>query len=254
MKRVAVVTQNEPLYMPIFFRQFLPRVDDVTIERVTVLDLLNDSKLGLAKRMLNFYGLINFMRLTNQYMSRTITDRLGFGRHSVHSVSKYYGIPVEERNNINSQDYISWVEDANIDIILSISAPQVFENNLLQTPNEYCLNVHTSELPKYRGMLPTFWALFHGEDEIGCTVHSMAPEIDKGLIVNQTTFPILSDNSLDEVIRRGKSVGGVLAAKTLNEVAKGTPTFTEMTGDESYFSFPTIEDRKEFERRGFHLL
>lgn len=42
-----------------------------------------------------------------------------------------------------------------MDVVLSAAALEIFESNVLKTP-EWCVNVHTADLPKYRGMLPTF--------------------------------------------------------------------------------------------------
>lgn len=253
--RIAIVTQDDPFYMPLFFREFLPRLEPtITVERITILDLLDESLPAFAKRMLDFYGPINFARRSVAFASRKIAERLGTGTYSVSSVAKAHGIRVEERHDINSDGYINWIEDADIDVLLSVSASQIFDERLLDAPNQYCLNVHTAELPKYRGMLPTFWALYHGESEIGTTVHTMVPEIDKGRVVKQRTFPVTSETTLDEAIRKGKREGGQLTAEAINGIAAGTESLTEMTGEGSYHSFPTKSDREEFQRRGNRLI
>ncbi|MFC5133773.1 MULTISPECIES: formyltransferase family protein [Haloferacaceae] len=252
--RIAIVTQDDPFYMPTFFQEFLPRLDDVVVERITILDLLDETLPVFAKRMLDFYGPIHFLRRSVAYTSRKISDRIGIGTYSVDSVAQKHEITVEKRDGINEDTYIQWVDATDIDVLLSVSASQIFDEKLLDVPNQYCLNVHTAELPKYRGMLPTFWALYHGEDQIGTTVHTMVPEIDRGQIMKQRTFPIDTNTTLDDAILRGKREGGRLVAEAINEIAAGTEATTEMTGEGSYFSFPTKSDRREFQRRGNQLV
>ncbi len=254
MTQVAIVTQDDPFYMPLFFQEFFPRIRDATIERVTVLDILDESTLAFTKRMLFFYGPVNFVRRSLGYAARKVLDTLGTGTYSVASVAQQYGVPVEERANINAAEYVNWIQENSIDVLLSVSASQIFQEELLNAPNEYCLNVHTAKLPEYRGMLPTFWALYHGEENIGSTVHTMVPEVDRGEIVNQTTFPVESDMTLDEAIKRGKREGGKLAAQSINEISDGTISTSEMAAEGSYFSFPTRKQRREFQRRGNRLL
>jgi len=48
------------------------------------------------------------------------------------------------------------------DVIFSVSAPQILKKNLIKLPNWGCINVHTAKLPEYRGMVPNFWAMYHG--------------------------------------------------------------------------------------------
>lgn len=254
--RVAIVTQDDPFYMPLFFEEFFSRVEDADarVERVTILDLLDEGTLSFARRMLSFYGPVNFVRRSVQYASRNIKDILGVGQFSVESMASQHGIPVEHRSDINASEYVEWVSESDIDVLLSVSATQIFNEELLEAPDRFSLNVHTADLPKYRGMLPTFWALYHHEDEIGVTIHTMESEIDKGKIVNQITFPISSQTTLDQAIKQGKREGGKLAAKTIGEIAEGSVSTSEMTGQESYFSFPTKEERREFQRRGRRLI
>ena len=251
--RVTVVTQDDPFYMPIFFESFFSTVPEaVEIVDVTVLPSFDESFPELVGRMYGLYGPTNFVRRGFQYAYRTLANRLG-GDFSVAAIAQNHGVPVTRRDSVNAEEFVSQVEHGGIDVILSASAPEIFDSEVLTAPTWGCLNVHTAELPKYRGMLPTFWALYHGEDEIGVTVHTMEEEIDKGRIVRQTTFPVESA-SLDRAIRQGKETGGQLAAAALGDVERDDVRLIPMEGEGSYFSFPTVEERREFQRRGGTLL
>ncbi|WP_168215807.1 formyltransferase family protein [Halorussus ruber] len=251
--RVAVVTQDDPFYMPTFFESFLSDIPDgVEIVDVVVLRSFDESTFELARRMYGLYGPVNFVRRGFQYAYRTLAKRF-VGGFSVAAVAQKQDVPVSHRESVNTDEFVSWVGHEDIDVILSVAAPEIFEPEVLKSPDWGCLNVHTAELPKYRGMLPTFWALYHGEDEIGVTVHTMEEEIDRGEIVRQATFPV-EFQSLDRVITKGKEIGGALAATALGDVERDEVTRTPMEGQESYFSFPTAEDRREFQRRGGKLL
>lgn len=252
---VAVVTQDEPFYMPWFYRSFFENIgDDVNVRWITILDTFDESFLDSVRRAYRLYGPGNFARLGIRYLRRMATDRLGMAHHSVRSIARAHGVPAEERSSVNTAAFVDRIEREAVDVLLSVSAPEIFDPPVLNAPRWGCVNVHTSKLPKYRGLLPTFWALYHGDDEIGVTVHTMAEEIDRGEIVRQTTFQVGADPSLHDVIERGKTVGGRLAAETLDEIATGEETRRPMSGEESYFSFPTVEERREFQRNGGRML
>jgi methionyl-tRNA formyltransferase len=253
--RVVVVTQDDPFYMPLFFEQFLTDLPEtVSIRSVVCLDPFDESLPELARRMYRLYGPRNFLRRGLEFVARTAADRVGLGRYSVASVAGNNNITIRTADSVNTDAFVAMLEREDIDVVLSVSAPEIFDKHVLSAPNWGCLNVHTAELPKYRGMLPTFWALYHGEDRIGVTVHTMAEEIDRGQIARQTTFAVRPEDTLDDVIKRGKRVGGALAATVLGEVADEVVTLHPMDGKESYFSFPTREERRELQQRGRELL
>ena len=49
--------------------------------------------------------------------------------------------------------------------------------NILNMPKFGCINLHTSLLPKYRGVV-TFWVLLNNEEHTGVTVFQMDEGID----------------------------------------------------------------------------
>jgi methionyl-tRNA formyltransferase len=253
--RVFVVTQDDPFYLPIFFCHFLAETnEEVMIDRVFCLDPFDESFFALVGRMYQLYGPLNFVRRGVSYVTRKTSNELGMSSHSVESVAQSQGVPVETIDTVNDVSFVERVEQDGIDAILSVSAPEIFGPSLLDAPTWGCLNVHTAKLPKYRGMLPTFWALYHGDDEIGVTIHTMEEEIDQGQIAKQSTFPVSPSDTLDDVIQRGKREGGKLAAQTLNTLADGELQLHPMEGEESYFSFPSVEERRELQQKGRRLL
>lgn len=253
--RVYVVTQDDPFYLPIFFCSLFGEVgEEVEIVRVFCLDPFDESFVALVRRMYRLYGPVNFVRRGISYVIRKSSDALGMSSHSVVTVARTQGVSTEMLDTVNDERFVERVEDEEIDVILSVSAPEIFGPQLLDAPAWGCLNVHTAKLPKYRGMLPTFWALYHGDDEIGVTIHTMEEEIDQGQIAKQSAIPVASSDTLDDVIKRGKQEGGRLAARTLTELAEGDLPLRPMEGEESYFSFPSAAERRELQRRGRRLL
>ncbi|MCS4039949.1 methionyl-tRNA formyltransferase [Salinibacter ruber] len=249
------MTQDDPFYLPIFFRHFLAETSEkVKIGGVFCLDPFDESFAALVGRMYQLYGPVNFVRRGVSYVTRKASDALGLSTHSVVTVAQTQGVSVETLNTVNDAIFVERVKEAEIDVILSVSAPEIFGPSLLQAPTWGCLNVHTAKLPQYRGMLPTFWALYHGDDEIGVTIHTMEEEVDQGKIAQQSTFPVAPSDTLDDVIKRGKEEGGRLAAQVLNTLTEGELQLRPMEGEESYFSFPSAEERRELQQRGRRLL
>ncbi len=253
--RIVVITQDDPFYLPLFFRSLLKEVgDDVDIQSIVCLDPFDESFFELIGRMYRLYGPVLFLRRGIEFVVRKGLDASGLQSYSVESTAERHGIPVRSVSSVNTEAFVRRVQEEEIDVILSVAAPEILKPEVLEAPRWGCLNVHTAKLPQYRGMLPTFWALYHGDEEIGVTVHTMEKEIDRGKIAGQTTFPVRDADTLDDVIKRGKEVGGRLAADVLENLRDEDLELKSMEGEESYFSFPTVEERRELQERGRKLI
>lgn len=67
-------------------------------------------------------------------------------------------------------------------LIVSMLYPKRIEDEILESCPE-AINFHPSLLPKHRGSLTQFWAIFDGDTETGCTCHRMVHDFDAGLIL-----------------------------------------------------------------------
>lgn len=76
------------------------------------------------------------------------------------------------------------------DIFVVISYGQILSSNILQIPARFCLNVHASLLPKYRGAAPINWALINGEETTGLSLIKMSQRMDAGEIILQKPVKI----------------------------------------------------------------
>jgi methionyl-tRNA formyltransferase len=156
--------------------------------------------------------------------------------------------------NANAAPLLERLRGLDLDVIVSFSAPQVFKTELLRLPRQGCINLHCSLLPHYRGLLPSFWVLYHGEPASGATVHFMDAEIDNGALIKQAHVPLNGARSMDRVLDLTKKRGGELMVEALRELAAGTARPLPNPVEEgSYFTWPTDQEAREFRARGYRL-
>ncbi|MEA3118992.1 MAG: methionyl-tRNA formyltransferase, partial [Paraburkholderia sp.] len=91
------------------------------------------------------------------------------------------------------------VRRARPDLIFSFYYRHMLPADVLALAPRGAYNMHGSLLPKYRGRVPTNWAVLHGETETGATLHEMTAKPDAGAIVAQTSVPILPDDTAQQV-------------------------------------------------------
>lgn len=121
---------------------------------------------------------------------------------------------------------------------------------VLEIPRLGFLNLHLSSLPKYAGLDSIFWALYHGEPEIGVTVHAVAPEIDRGDILAQGKIPLCWFDDEGTLYDKALWLGTHLMARAVKDLESGiAKRIPQDRSGASYFSWPSAAQRAELARR-----
>ncbi|MGS1004165.1 formyltransferase [Burkholderia glumae] len=118
---------------------------------------------------------------------------------SVAAVAREHGIAVITPADPAGAELREAVSAARPDFIFSFYYRHMLPVSLLALAARGAYNLHGSLLPKYRGRVPTNWAVLNGETETGATLHEMAAKPDAGAIVGQTAVPILPDDTAAQV-------------------------------------------------------
>ena len=249
--KILIITQDDPFYIKEFFDEFLKNYHDHSeISGIVICSTMGKkSKYKLIKQMYNFYGLLDFTRMTFRYSLIKVKG------NSLENLFNLYKIPVFRANNVNSDDFINYWKKQGITVLVSIAAPQIFKINLLNLPEWGCINIHSGKLPNYRGMMPNFWQMFHNEKSIGITVHTMDEKIDRGKYVLQQDVNIDPNESLDSLIKRTKRLGAHNIIEVLKQIKEGNISYLPASNEKgSYYTFPTKKEVKEFRKKRKKIL
>ena len=256
------ITQDDPFYIRCFFDEFLKvysnpeEIEAVVIQKV----LGKKSTWALLKQMYTFYGLMHFFKMGFRYLRIKSFNQfshiypkpewLNLGQ-----LCKKYGIEVIYQNGIHQAEFLDNLRQKNLDLIISVAASSIFKQELIDLPRLGCINIHHAPLPKYRGMLPNFWQLYHGEKTVGITIHKINQKIDEGEIIFQKQIPVQAGESLDTLMKRTKRLGAHCMIETIEMLKTGKVRYRpNRPAEGSYFSFPTREEVKKFRSMGHKLL
>ena len=110
------------------------------------------------------------------------TEVIGFANKN--NIPTFVGNPRKGKS-------LPFIQNKNIDILLSVNYLFLIENDLISLPRKYPINIHGSLLPKYRGRTPHIWAIINNEKKTGITAHIIDNECDTGDIIAQREIPIL---------------------------------------------------------------
>jgi methionyl-tRNA formyltransferase len=258
--RIAILTQEDSFVIP----QNIKLIGDLEITNLVAIVKINstgslENKKMLFVRGFSFFqvlklGLLSGINRICNYIDCISFYRLGFLK-SLKSVSVKLNTEYKTVIDPNQSSLHDWLKTKDLDLIVSFSAPCIFNSQLLNLPRFGCINLHCSTLPKYAGLLPSFWAIYEKSETVGATVHKMDDKIDNGAILGQFTIPIPARPSMFKVIRQTKQLGGYLMVSVINDILCGNVTEqSNKINSEDYFSWPTIEQIKEFRRNGGRLI
>ena len=260
--RVVFITQEDPFYVRLFFEEFFAEYSArARVAAVVIAPTMGKKSTGkLAAQMYEFYGAVDFIRMSLKYLWYRIAVRLPWtGKvgsfYSIEQVCSHYGIRVVHARSVNEPAFLADLRAIGPDLVVSVAAPQIFNAPLIALPRFGCINIHNAKLPKYRGMLPNFWQMFNGESVLGATVHRINASLDDGAILAQSETATVAGESLHSVICRTKRQGAHLMMSVIERIGSGTITELPNPKEESsYYTFPKKADVQEFRRRGHRLL
>jgi methionyl-tRNA formyltransferase len=251
--RIYVLTQEDAFYIPRILETLLAKRRDV----IGVGVVPGELRPGRALRYLRLMGPRDFMLQSANlawHKARDLAARVAPGARSwsVAGAARRARVPLDHVPQVNAPAFLSGLRARGVDLIVSIACPQIFKAELLALPAHGCINLHGALLPRYRGMLPSFWVLARGEAETGVTVHWMDARVDQGDIVLQRAVPIRDDDTVHRLVMRSKvEFGRDLVIAAIEAIERGDAPRAPMDMSvASYVSFPDAAAVAEFRRRG----
>jgi folate-dependent phosphoribosylglycinamide formyltransferase PurN len=261
MLKVLFISQEDCFVIPQNIERVL-KLPGIKTEQIIVVD----SKGSMTNRKSIFaegFGVFQTVHMGTVLLCARLWDaidslfsyRLLKLKRSIEAVARKHDVPFQRISNPNADNSVGVIESLDIDLIISYSCPSVFKPRLLKAAKLGCINLHCSLLPKYAGLLPSFWVLYYGEKDAGATVHYMDDKIDNGAILGQCTVPVSPGITMFELIHQTKAAGGALMAEIVERFRDGTvESVPNQVEKESYYTWPTAEEMRTFRHRGGCLI
>ena len=195
-----------------------------------------------AMKTYRIFGLSFFLYYSFRFLLRKIILR-----KSVEKVLHNNNIPVITiSDTINSKTNVEFIANLKADLILIIAGNQIIKKRVLETTKYGVFNVHSSLLPSYKGLMPTFWVLKNKESKTGVTLYQLTEGIDNGPIIAYKEFKISSYITQSNLIKELKILANDLIIESI-EMVKDKNNYKEPE-EGTYFKFPNRKDVKEFKQ------
>ncbi len=251
MIRVVIITHEEPFLVPICISEIL------RLRRDCIVGIIASRKRRELRpfNLLNIFGLRIFLQFASRYAFFKIRDFvyrfLDIGQaFCVKTLAKKKQVPFFLVDSANSENSLSLISSLCPDLILSVSAGEIFGERLLNIPRLGCLNLHSALLPHNRGLMPVFWSMLNDE-KVGVTLHWMVQKVDAGKIVFQKEIKVGAKDAWYNVAKRCKIVSARLAVNAFARIDTGeTIRGIEIKKASTYKPFPSNPNVVQFLLQG----
>ncbi len=147
-----------------------------------------------------------------------------------------HGLAVYQPKRIREPECIEHLRKYHADAIVVVAFGQILPKEILEMPRYGCINVHASLLPKYRGASPIQWAVIEGEPVTGVTTMRMDEGLDTGDIILKEEVRLHDGETGGSLFARLAETGARLCRKTLEELSKGTASFTPQEHEKATYT------------------
>ena len=135
-----------------------------------------------------------------------------------------HGLTVLQPQKASAPESVEQIASFEPDVMVVIAYGQILKPNLLDVPRHFCMNIHASLLPKYRGAAPINWSIINGDQETGVTTMKMDAGMDTGDMLLKSKMMIEPHHTAQDVHDRLSEMGADLALQTLDQLEAGQLT------------------------------
>lgn len=251
--KIYITVTEEPLFINPFIKKVIQSIpSDIIGVGIVSGSLVSGKSLGKKVKYLFTIALISgpleLFRRFFLLVCFNLFNKIDFLKDknpfSVSQVAKEYNIPIKYVDDINSEEFLTYLKNMKPDLIIN-QAQAILQKDFLSIPTVGCLNRHAALLPKYRGRLAPFWAYLNMETETGVSIHFIDEKIDHGDIVVQKKIPIKRFDTFDSLMKNIFSIVPDAMLEAINIIQSDNYQSKLIDNDNrlaTYYSSPTLKD------------
>lgn len=164
-------------------------------------------------------------------------------------LSKEKNIPVFQPTNI--KDDYQELTKYDFDFIITAAYGQFIPKVVLNMPKIKVLNVHGSNLPKYRGGAPIQRAIMNGDEYLGVSIMETVVKMDAGDIYHKSLIKLEDDDNLDSMMDKLSKRGALDIIPVIESLYNDKNSIVPIKQEESEVTY-SYNIKKEEEYLNFN--
>ena len=140
----------------------------------------------------------------------------------VKQVALDLNIPILQPKTVNASEFIDSLSQNQPDVFIVVAFGQILSEPFLKIPKQFCINLHSSLLPEYRGAAPIHRSILTGDTRTGVTTMIMDKGMDTGDILLMQETPNHETDNAQTLHDTLAEMGGALVLETLRRLEENT--------------------------------
>ena len=146
------------------------------------------------------------------------------GRHgaltdpAVARLAKSLSLPLFQPASLRPEDAVARLAAPRADLFVVAAYGKILSQRILDLPGLFCVNVHGSVLPRWRGASPVQAAILAGDATTGVSIMKMDAGMDTGPVFAVRETPIRETDTADSLGARLSETGAALLVETLGRL------------------------------------
>ncbi len=141
----------------------------------------------------------------------------------VHARAEALGLEVRHPVSLKSPEELAAFAALNADVAVVVAYGLLLPQTILDAPEQGCLNIHASLLPRWRGAAPIHRAIMSGDAETGICIMQMEAGLDTGPVLMRRATPIEPEETTALLHDRLSTMGAALITEALAQLPDLTP-------------------------------
>lgn len=141
----------------------------------------------------------------------------------VHKRALELGLEVRHPVSLKSPEAQADFAALKADIAVVVAYGLILPQAILDAPDQGCLNIHASLLPRWRGAAPIHRAIMAGDCETGVCIMQMEAGLDTGPVLLRRATPIAPGETTGQLHDRLSSLGATAIIEALGLLSELTP-------------------------------
>ena len=139
----------------------------------------------------------------------------------VHQAAEKLGLPVFTPTSLKSEQEQAKFRAFDADVAVVVAYGLLLPKAILEAPEDGCLNLHGSMLPRWRGAAPIQRAIMAGDKETAVQVMRMDEGLDTGDVCMSETIPITDHMTAGDLHDHMMTLGADLMVRALAALSRG---------------------------------
>ena len=116
------------------------------------------------------------------------------------------------------EEFYNQISSYNIDFIVVVAYGKLLTRKILSLPKFFCLNIHGSILPKWRGAAPIQRAILNSDKKTGVSIMIVEENLDSGPVIMKKEIYIEKNDNAGTLHEKLSVIGSELILKALEDI------------------------------------